>query len=165
MDGINYKIILRHDTSTNWVINNPVLLFGEYGIEDDTHRVKRGDGESKWSELLYETFGIEDIITNSVKEATLEVVRQEVNTMINNLMTDTIQPLQQQVQQNTEDIEELKREDIDNSNNDNNQQEQTNNEEPTNNNEQNNQEPTDTEEIQENSNETVDNGEVVSEEP
>ena len=139
MDEVNYKIILRHDTSTNWVINNPVLLFGEYGIED--------------------------IITNSVKESTLEVVRQEVNTMINNLMTDTIQPLQQQVQQNTTDIEELKREDTDNLSNDDNQQEQTNNEESINSNEQNNQEQTNTEEIQENSNETVDNGEVVSQEP
>ena len=123
-----YKIILRHDTSTNWVINNPVLLFGEYGIEDDTHRVKRGDGESKWSDLLYETFGVEDIITNNIKETTLEAVRQEVNTMINTLLTNTIQPLQQQVQQNTEDIEELKREDTNISSEQNDDENETNNE-------------------------------------
>lgn len=54
-----YTIILRHDTSTNWVINDPILALGEYGVEDDTHRVKRGDGQTKWSELYYETFGID----------------------------------------------------------------------------------------------------------
>ena len=58
-----YSIILRHDTSTQWMIENPILLLGEYGVEDDTHRVKRGDGESKWEELPYETFGLETFIT------------------------------------------------------------------------------------------------------
>lgn len=58
-----YSIILRHDTSTQWMISNPILALGEYGVEDDTHRVKRGDGESKWSDLLYEDFGLSYIIT------------------------------------------------------------------------------------------------------
>ena len=58
-----YTIILRHDTSTQWMINDPILALGEYGIEDDTHRVKRGDGQTKWSELLYEHFGLESMIT------------------------------------------------------------------------------------------------------
>lgn len=58
-----YSIVLRHDTSTQWMIENPILLFGEYGVEDDTHKVKRGDGTSKWENLPYETFGIESIIT------------------------------------------------------------------------------------------------------
>lgn len=54
-----YSIILRHDTSTNWAIENPILLLSEYGVEDDTHKVKRGDGKSSWNELPYETFGID----------------------------------------------------------------------------------------------------------
>lgn len=58
-----YTIILRHDTSTNWMINDPVLALGEYGVEDDTHRLKRGDGTSNWSQLLYENFGLEYIVT------------------------------------------------------------------------------------------------------
>lgn len=58
-----YTIILRHDDSTKWMINDPILAFGEYGVEDDTHRMKRGDGKSKWSELLYEHFGLEYLIT------------------------------------------------------------------------------------------------------
>lgn len=35
-----YTIILRHDTSTQWTINDPILALGEYGVEDDTHRIK-----------------------------------------------------------------------------------------------------------------------------
>ena len=58
-----YTIILRHDTSSNWMANNPILALGEYGVEDDTHRVKRGDGESTWESLSYETFGLEFIVT------------------------------------------------------------------------------------------------------
>lgn len=58
-----YTIILRHDDSTNWMINNPILALGEYGVEDDTHRVKRGDGQTLWSELSYEEFGLQYMIT------------------------------------------------------------------------------------------------------
>lgn len=57
-----YTIILRHDTSSNWALNDPVLALGEYGVEDDTHKVKRGDGVTVWSSLDYETFGIEYLI-------------------------------------------------------------------------------------------------------
>lgn len=58
-----YTIILRHDTSTLWMTNDPILRLGELGVEDDTHKVKRGDGESKWSELPYEDFGLVYIVT------------------------------------------------------------------------------------------------------
>lgn len=54
-----YTIILRHDSSTNWDINDPILAYGEYGVEDDTHRVKRGNGVNNWSQLPYETFGVD----------------------------------------------------------------------------------------------------------
>lgn len=58
-----YTIILRHDTSTQWAVNNPILYLGEYGVEDDTHRVKRGDGETTWNELKYEDFGLTYLMT------------------------------------------------------------------------------------------------------
>lgn len=61
-------IIPRHDTSSNWTLNDPILAYGEYGVEDDTHRVKRGDGENKWADLDYETFGIENIIATTAAE-------------------------------------------------------------------------------------------------
>ena len=58
-----YTIILRHDTSTQWAINNPILTLGEYAVEDDTHRVKRGDGETEWNDLPYEEFGLVYLVT------------------------------------------------------------------------------------------------------
>lgn len=58
-----YTIILRHDTSTQWTINDPILALGEYGVEDDTRRIKRGDGVTPWSELLYETMGLDYLVT------------------------------------------------------------------------------------------------------
>ena len=62
-EKVYYTIILRHDTSTNWMMNNPVLALSEYGVEDDTHRVKRGDGQSNWADLPYEHFGLEYLVT------------------------------------------------------------------------------------------------------
>ena len=58
-----YTIVLRHDTSTQWAVNNPILTLGEYAVEDDTHRVKRGDGETEWNDLEYEEFGLIYLIT------------------------------------------------------------------------------------------------------
>lgn len=58
-----YTIILRHDTSTKWLIENPILSLGEYGVEDDTHRMKRGNGIDKWSDLPFEHFGLENMIS------------------------------------------------------------------------------------------------------
>lgn len=63
MDEQYYSIILRHDTSTQWMVNDPILALGEYGVEDDTHRVKRGDGDSKWSTLPYEDFGLDYMVS------------------------------------------------------------------------------------------------------
>lgn len=61
-------IIPRHDTSSNWVLNDTILSDGEYGVEDDTHRVKRGNGTDKWSDLDYETFGIEHLMTAKAED-------------------------------------------------------------------------------------------------
>ena len=58
-----YTIIMRHDTSTQWAVNNPILTYGEYAVEDDTHRVKRGDGETEWNDLPYEEFGLVYLVT------------------------------------------------------------------------------------------------------
>lgn len=65
-------IIPRHDISTNWSINDPILTLGEYGVEDDTHRIKRGDGTTKWTELPYETFGIESISTSKASDVSYD---------------------------------------------------------------------------------------------
>ena len=69
-----YKIIPRHDSSTNWTLNNPILSFGEYGIEDDTHRIKRGDGITPWVELKYESLGIEQVVEQYMEETFVKKV-------------------------------------------------------------------------------------------
>lgn len=61
-------IVPRNDTSSNWELNDPVLEFGEYGVENDTHRVKRGDGQTCWKDLPFETFGLSNILSPSASE-------------------------------------------------------------------------------------------------
>lgn len=68
LETLTCTLIPRHDTSTNWGINDPVLENGEYGVEDDTHRVKRGDGKTPWTELPYETFGVESVIATTAAD-------------------------------------------------------------------------------------------------
>ena len=51
------RIKVRHDTASNWAINNPVLALGEPGFELDTNRVKYGDGVTAWVSLPYSGAG------------------------------------------------------------------------------------------------------------
>lgn len=44
---------LRRGASATWTKNNPLLAAGEPGYEVDTHKVKIGDGTSKWKDLPY----------------------------------------------------------------------------------------------------------------
>lgn len=93
-----YTIILRHDTSTNWTINDTVLAFGEYGVEDDTHRIKRGNGKNGWSELPYEDFGlklnlslddgvsIKDMLDKKLDKENLKSVIEDINVKQENLI-------------------------------------------------------------------------------
>lgn len=86
-EKVYYTIILRHDTSTNWMMNNPILALSEYGVEDDTHRVKRGDGQSNWADLPYEHFGLEYLVTfeNLIGDVTdNENLKTALDSKINN---------------------------------------------------------------------------------
>jgi hypothetical protein len=50
------KIVLRNDTTENWVTENTILLKGEPAIEFDENniaKVKIGDGVTPWQELPY----------------------------------------------------------------------------------------------------------------
>lgn len=53
MGKLNATILLRSDTSTNWLDANPTLAIGEAGYELDTHKLKIGDGTTNWKELKY----------------------------------------------------------------------------------------------------------------
>lgn len=55
--------------------NNPVLNFGERGIETDTGNFKVGDGATKWKSLAYGGGGLANI-TGSRGGATATVLAQ-----------------------------------------------------------------------------------------
>lgn len=48
------KIQLRRDSAANWAAQNPVLDYGEPGIDLTSGRVKIGDGVTAWNSLAYE---------------------------------------------------------------------------------------------------------------
>lgn len=47
------RVRQKSDTAENWILNNPILLYGELGLEIDTHLIKIGDGITPWSGLPY----------------------------------------------------------------------------------------------------------------
>lgn len=44
---------LRRGTAAEWVWSNPILGPGEPGFEEDTRKLKVGDGWTKWNDLDY----------------------------------------------------------------------------------------------------------------
>jgi hypothetical protein len=57
MEQLNFRIVLRHDSTANWLANeSSVLLRGEIGVEffdDGKVKFKIGDGVTPWSGLSY----------------------------------------------------------------------------------------------------------------
>ena len=48
-------IQIRRDTAALWTTHNPILAAGEFGYENDTAKIKIGDGTTTWTSLLYYT--------------------------------------------------------------------------------------------------------------
>jgi hypothetical protein len=48
-----FRVQIRRDPSNKWVVNNPILLNGEFGYENDTTLMKIGDGATPWNYLPY----------------------------------------------------------------------------------------------------------------
>lgn len=46
-------LICRNDVKSNWMLRNPILKLGEIGLETDTHKIKIGDGYTRWNNLNY----------------------------------------------------------------------------------------------------------------
>lgn len=83
------RIQLRRGTTVEWNDANPVLSFGEPGVEiktDTSISVKVGDGSSTWSALPYFGEVEEDFVTNA--ELTTELsdysTTSQMNAAINN---------------------------------------------------------------------------------
>lgn len=72
MANLNARIVLRNDSTANWLANSSqVLLKGEVGIEfltDGTVKMKVGDGTRTWDQLEYfgDTTSIEQIDAEKV---------------------------------------------------------------------------------------------------
>lgn len=47
------RIQIRNDIAANWTATNPILLKGELGIENDTRKIKIGDGVTAYNALKY----------------------------------------------------------------------------------------------------------------
>jgi hypothetical protein len=55
MSEIVYKMKNRRGLAADWLLADPVLSAGEFGIESDTGKIKIGDGVTAWSVLPYLT--------------------------------------------------------------------------------------------------------------
>ena len=64
---LNTKIIMRNDTAAKWTEQNPVLLKGEFGVENDTNKFKIGDGTTAWNDLAY-AGADEAVIENTIAQ-------------------------------------------------------------------------------------------------
>lgn len=99
------RILLRRDTASNWISNNPLLLSGEIGIEIDTLKFKIGNG-SRWNDINSYAFnygqanGVASL--NSIGKIDLSVLPGDVvvASELTQQVTDAIDAL------STSDIEE-----------------------------------------------------------
>ena len=69
------KILIRRDTTANWTSNNPVLALGEIAADMDLHRIKVGNGTSKWTDLAYCDGDIIDAFTSTRTDAAMSANR------------------------------------------------------------------------------------------
>lgn len=94
MAQLNTRIVLRNDSTANWLTNNQqVLMKGEVGIEfleDGAVKIKIGDGVKTWDELAY--FGGESSGTGAVYKASSleELPTTDVNIGDIGIVTSTI---------------------------------------------------------------------------
>ena len=51
--NLNARVKIRRDKAADYKSKNPTLLAGELAIEQDTNKVKVGDGNTKWNNLDY----------------------------------------------------------------------------------------------------------------
>lgn len=70
---LNTRIVMRNDSAENWTTKNPILLEGEFGVENDSHKFKIGDGTTAWTGLAYagtDEAAIQTLIDNAEDNVT-----------------------------------------------------------------------------------------------
>ena len=50
-----FEIYPRRGTAAEWTAANPVLRNEEVALEQDTRKIKIGDGKTAWNQLAYES--------------------------------------------------------------------------------------------------------------
>lgn len=60
-----YQLQFRTDLAANWTAANPTLAQGEPGFEEDTSKLKLGDGVTPWNSLPYYNAGNVNSVTAS----------------------------------------------------------------------------------------------------
>jgi len=66
---VQARFQVRADTAANWTAANPTLLLNEIGIENDTKKLKLGDGTTAWASLAY----FPSIVTGGTVLGNLEI--------------------------------------------------------------------------------------------
>ena len=82
------RISNRVDTTKNWSEKNPILLYGEFGIEfteNNETRLKVGNGEDHWNDLRYVSIDYSLLMDEiySIKNNQLEI-EDEIYSIKNN---------------------------------------------------------------------------------
>ena len=80
-------IQVRHDTAANWTSANPILALGEFGLETDTNKLKRGDGVTRWNNINY--FGGAAVDSVNGKTGVVVLDAQDVGALPDNTFIPT----------------------------------------------------------------------------
>ena len=63
------RVKIRRGSTSGWAATNPVLELGEIAVDMDKHRLKVGNGSSRWSELAFCPVIVNDLVTGGVDAA------------------------------------------------------------------------------------------------
>jgi hypothetical protein len=74
------KIIIRHDSASNWTSANPVLAAGELGFDTNSKKYKLGDGTTAWNSLSYAGMTSAEI-TSAIETAVSAVIDLSPSTL------------------------------------------------------------------------------------
>lgn len=77
----------RRGSAAEWFSANPVLASGELGLEQDTRKIKIGDGVTHWNDLLYGVGAIDLQMATEVGNTTNLAISITNNTVSSNTVT------------------------------------------------------------------------------
>lgn len=74
MKKLTTRVKNRYDSASNWKNANPVLMEGEFGV-DEYGRVKAGDGTTAWNSLPYvmDSFRLEPLYSTDYQDGVVPI--------------------------------------------------------------------------------------------